>query len=179
MARTQPWYQDYHVLCHMFPSAGYLAMPSFIALMAVFWGSIESSIQHLAHHCPVCKLGLGDLVYWKMGVSQQCYLTPPDSYCVFIACVEMGSRFKYRCPGRPFPDAPFLMPLFRLLLHCVEFNLAVIILAFCREGNVAVAVSDWEPGKVAWVPFLHVLTEVQTRLVRVLPISKLLRLELA
>lgn len=71
------------------------------------------------------------------------------------------------------------MPLFRLLLHCVEFNLAVILLTFCREGNVAVAVSDWEPGKVAWVPFLHVLTEVQTHLVRVLPISKLLRLELA
>lgn len=94
----------------MFPSDGYLAMPSFIALMAVFWGSIESSIQHLAHHCPVCKLGLGDLVYWKMGVSQQCYLTPPDSYCVFIACLEMGSRFKYRCPGRPFPDAPFQAP---------------------------------------------------------------------
>lgn len=73
------------------------------------------------------------------------------------------------------------MPLFRLLLHCVEFNLAVILLTFCsyRKGNVAVSVSDWEPGKVAWVPFLHVLTEVQTRLVRVLPISKLLRLELA
>lgn len=72
------------------------------------------------------------------------------------------------------------MPLFRLLLHCVEFNSSVILLAFrsYRKGNVAISMSDWEPGKVAWVPLLHVVTEVQTPVVRVLPISKLLRLEL-
>lgn len=73
------------------------------------------------------------------------------------------------------------MPPFRLMLHCVEFNSAVILLAFCsyRKGNIAVSVPDCEPGKVVWVPLLHVLTEVQTPLVRALPIAKLLQLELA
>lgn len=73
------------------------------------------------------------------------------------------------------------MPPFRLLLHCVEFNSAVILLAFrsYRKENVAVSMPDREPGKVVWVPLLHVVTEVQTHLVRVLPISKLLRFELA
>lgn len=73
------------------------------------------------------------------------------------------------------------MPPFRLMLHCVEFNSAVILLAFrsYRKGNMAVSVPDCAPGKVAWVHLLHVLTQVQTPLVRVLPISKLLQLELA
>lgn len=68
------------------------------------------------------------------------------------------------------------MPPLRLMLHCEEFNSAVILLAFrsYRKGNMAVSVPDCEPGKMAWVHLLRVLP-----LVRVLPISKLLQLELA
>lgn len=44
---------------------------------------------------------------------------------------------------------------------------------------MAVSVPDCAPGKVAWVHLFRVLTQVQTPLVRVLAISKLLQLELA
>lgn len=73
------------------------------------------------------------------------------------------------------------MPPFRLMLRCVEFNSAVTLLAFrsYRKGNVAVPVPDCEPGRVAWVHLLHVLIEVQSPLVSILPVSKLLQLELA
>lgn len=85
----------------MFPSDGYLAVPSFIALKAVFGGFTESSVKHLAYHCPVCKLRLGGFGL----LEARCQSTVlPDS---FIACVEMGSGFKSCCPGRLFPDAPF------------------------------------------------------------------------
>lgn len=64
------------------------------------------------------------------------------------------------------------MPLLMLMLHCVEFNSAVIVLAFCSCRKGAISMSDCEPGKVAWVSLLRVLPEIQT-------LAERLQLELA